>query len=189
MDAYVREIRAGPLRRGVEPDRRRSHARLQPPGRHSPTTPSGRSGPRSSSSDGRARVAEDRPAWPRFRAAVNTGPARVGVVGGAYTPLGDAVNLGARLEGEADVGEVVVGAATYRELPDGTQARPLGEIQVKGKEAPVEAYVVLGLPGEELGRAERRDDDAGLGRSPRSPGRARRRGPPRARASLPRRRG
>jgi len=88
-----------------------------------------------------------RPAWPRFRAAVNTGPARVGIVGGAYTPLGDAVNLGARLEGEADVGEVVVGAATYRELPDGTEARPLGKIQVKGKEASVEAYVVHRLPG------------------------------------------
>jgi len=103
-------------------------------------------------------VAEREPDWPKFRASVNTGPARVGVVGGAYTPLGDAVNLAARLEGEADVGQVVIGPATYRELPDGTEARPLGGIRVKGKEAPVEAYVVLRLPGQELGRGERPDN-------------------------------
>lgn len=104
-------------------------------------------------------LAEGRPHWPRFRVGVNTGPAHVGVVGDTYTPLGDAVNLAARLESQADVGEVVVGSATYRELPDGTGVRPLGGIGIKGKEAPVEAYVVLRLPGDELAGGERPDHD------------------------------
>ena len=93
-----------------------------------------------------ARVAADHPDWPRFRTAVNTGEARLGLVGGSFTPIGDTVNLAARLEGQGRPGEVVVGPETYRALPDGTQVQPLGGLQVKGKEAPVEAYVVLELP-------------------------------------------
>ena len=42
------------------------------------------------------------PGWPRFRAAVNTGEAIVGVLGAesgrSYTVIGDTVNLAARLE-------------------------------------------------------------------------------------------
>jgi len=88
------------------------------------------------------------PEWPRFRAGVNTGPAQVGVVGGEYKQLGETVNTAKRLEGWAPAGEVVVGEATYRALPDGTEVRPLGGVRVKGKEAAVDAYVVLTLPGE-----------------------------------------
>jgi adenylate cyclase len=95
-----------------------------------------------------ARVAEEHPGWPRFRVGVNSGPARIGIVGGEHTPIGDTVNLAARLEGQAEVGQVVVGPRTYEALPDGTEVRPLGGVQVKGKEEPVEAYVVLGLPAE-----------------------------------------
>ena len=95
-------------------------------------------------------VAERHPAWPRFRVGVNTGEAAVGVQGAAggreYTAVGDTVNLAARLEGQARTGEVVVGAETYRTLPDGTVAEPLGGVRVKGKEAPVDAWVLVELP-------------------------------------------
>jgi adenylate cyclase len=99
-----------------------------------------------------AQIAEEHSDWPRFRVGVNTGPAQIGVVGGEHTPIGDTVNLAARLEGHAEVGQVVVGSQTYRSLPDGTEVEPLGGVQVKGKEAPVEAYVVLGLPARDEGR-------------------------------------
>jgi len=97
-----------------------------------------------------AKIADAHPGWPRFRVGVNTGAAHVGLVGTAgkrdYTALGDAVNLASRLEGRAAPGEVVVGAETFRGLPDGTQVEPLGGVHVKGKETPVEAYVVRSLP-------------------------------------------
>ncbi|MBV9452751.1 MAG: hypothetical protein JOZ19_01315 [Rubrobacter sp.] len=97
-----------------------------------------------------ARIVERHPGWPRFRVGVNSGEAMVGLVGAeggrGYTVIGDAVNLASRLEGQAKVGQVVIGAETYRALPDGTKVQPLGGVQVKGKEAQIEAYVVLDLP-------------------------------------------
>lgn len=74
----------------------------------------------------------------------------VGLVGAeegrAYTVIGDSVNLASRLEGQAKAGQVVVGAETYRALPDGTRVHPLSGVRVKGKQAPIEAYVVFELP-------------------------------------------
>jgi adenylate cyclase len=97
-------------------------------------------------------VAERRPGWPRFRVGINTGPARVGVVGTldhrAVTVVGDAVNVAARLEGKAQPGQVVVSRATYALLPDGTVVDPLGQVEVKGRRSTVEAYVVRGFPTE-----------------------------------------
>ncbi len=92
------------------------------------------------------------PGWPRFRVGINSGEAMVGLVGAeggrGYTVIGDTVNLASRLESQAKAGQVVVGSATYHYLPAGTRVEPLGGIRVKGKEAPVEAYVVVELPAD-----------------------------------------
>jgi adenylate cyclase len=92
-----------------------------------------------------ARLADEHPDWPRFRAAVNTGQALVGVVGvesgRSYTVIGDTVNVAARLESQAPAGGVVVGGATLRAVP-GVRATSLGEIEVKGKLERVDAYLL-----------------------------------------------
>jgi adenylate cyclase len=92
-----------------------------------------------------ARLAAKHPDWPRFRAAVNTGEALVGVVGAesgrSYTVIGDTVNVAARLESRAPTGGVVVGGATLRAVP-GLRATSLGEVEVKGKRERVDAYLL-----------------------------------------------
>ncbi len=88
--------------------------------------------------------------WPRFRIGLNTGPVLAGVVGGRghriHGVFGDTVNVGARLEGHAPPGGVVIAAATRAQLPDETVVRALPELHVKGKRAPITAYVLDRLP-------------------------------------------
>jgi len=91
------------------------------------------------------RIANEHPGWPRFRAAVNTGEALVGVLGAesgrSYTVIGDTVNLAARLESQAPAGRLVIGAATLRELP-GVRVEALEALNVKGRSQAVDAYLV-----------------------------------------------
>jgi class 3 adenylate cyclase len=92
-----------------------------------------------------SRIAAQHPGWPRFRAGVNTGEALVGLIGAesgrSYTVIGDAVNLAARLETEAPAGGVVIGPDTLRGTP-GARVQSLGGIRVKGRDEPVDAYLV-----------------------------------------------
>jgi adenylate cyclase len=97
-------------------------------------------------------VAVQEPGWPLFRVGVNTGPALVGNIGSAelrsFTAIGDTVNLAARLEGLAEVGQVVIGPATYQAIADLAVAHPLEEIEIRGKRERVAAWVLDGLhPG------------------------------------------
>jgi adenylate cyclase len=98
------------------------------------------------------RVAATRPDWPRFRAGVNTGDAVVGVpeVRGArrLTVTGDAVNVAARLEGQARAGEVVIGETTRAALGPLAEVEDLGEVPVKGKARGVRAFVLRRLAPE-----------------------------------------
>ena len=94
-------------------------------------------------------LAAARPGWPRFRVGVNTGPAAVGTVGAAgrrsFAAIGDTTNLGSRLSGLAEPGEVVIGFATERALAAsgaavGLALDALGPVRVKGKREPIEAW-------------------------------------------------
>ena len=81
---------------------------------------------------------------------MNSGEVLAGVVGGPsghrkHGVVGDTVNLAARLESAAPVGKVVVGGKTAAALPPGTVLERLPALELKGKDAPVEAYVLQSL--------------------------------------------
>jgi adenylate cyclase len=106
-------------------------------------------------------VSDSHPEWPRFRAGINTGRVNVGITAAAReeTVRGDAVNVAARLEGQARAGEVVVGETTRAALGPEVEAHDLGELPVKGKERPVRAYVLRALAAGGNERDERLRDE------------------------------
>ena len=84
---------------------------------------------------------------------INRGEVVVGNIGAPqhldYTVIGDTVNVASRLCGVARAGQVLVAAETVDELnaPDGVDLMPLGEVPLKGKDAPVPVYEVRSRAG------------------------------------------
>ena len=109
-----------------------------------------------------ATLPDRQPDWPRFRVGVNSGEALVGLVQApgarSFTPTGDVVNTGARLEQQARAGEVVVSGRTRAALGEEAVVEDLGELPVKGKELPVRAFVLRALPTRGNERDKRLQD-------------------------------
>ncbi len=88
------------------------------------------------------------------RIGLNTGPMVVGNMGSmtrfSYTVMGDAVNLGSRLEGANKFfhSRIMVSGETFEEARDLLEARYLGQIRVVGKAIPVKVYEPLARRGE-----------------------------------------
>jgi len=80
----------------------------------------------------------------QFGVGVNTGPAIVGNIGSRrrleYTPIGDTVNVAARLSGAAAGGSALLGARTYALAADRLGPLPHHALAVKGRSEPVDAY-------------------------------------------------
>ena len=96
------------------------------------------------------------------RIGVNTGEVVAG--GGEALVTGDAVNVAARLEQAADVGEVWIGDTTYRLTREAVHAEPIGGISAKGKPMPVEAHRLVSV-SEHAQAIPRRIDSRLVGRT------------------------
>ncbi len=79
---------------------------------------------------------------------VHSGLVVAGCLGGEerleFTVIGDTVNVAARLEGltkEQHV-EVLISEETVRRLPAGEVLQPVGEVKVRGREAPLAVYTI-----------------------------------------------
>ncbi len=100
--------------------------------------------------------------WPPLEVGIglNSGVMNVGNMGSefrmAYTALGDAVNLGSRLEGLTRTYgvDVIVSESTRHAVPE-FEFRELDVVRVKGKDRPVAIYEPIG-PIEELDRDTRK---------------------------------
>jgi class 3 adenylate cyclase len=83
-----------------------------------------------------------------LRIGVTTG--EVITAGDDQLATGDAVNLAARLEQSAGRDEILLGAQTHALVRSAVVAEPLAPLRVKGKQAPVAAWRLLSVSGEEV---------------------------------------
>lgn len=83
----------------------------------------------------------------KMRVGLNTGPVVLGTIGDDfrmdYTAVGDTANLGARMETHARPGCILVSGNTHHLVEQFFEFESLGDIRVKGKQAPQQAYELL----------------------------------------------
>ena len=86
------------------------------------------------------------------RIGVNTGQVVTGQAAngqGDTLVTGDPVNVAARLEQAAGIGEVLLGTDTYRLVRDAVDVELLPPLEAKGKSEPLTAYRLVAITGEE----------------------------------------
>ncbi|MEK0086024.1 adenylate/guanylate cyclase domain-containing protein [Benzoatithermus flavus] len=100
-----------------------------------------------------AGLGADRPSWNlAIGVGVNAGEVVMGAMGSAdrmdYTVLGDAVNLAARLCGQAGRGQILVSQTVRAEIASSPDlvVEPLAPVRLKGKQEPVPVYQVRARP-------------------------------------------
>jgi class 3 adenylate cyclase/tetratricopeptide (TPR) repeat protein len=120
----------------------------------------------------RAQLQQERGLDFNVRVGINTGLVLVGAIGSGqrveYTAMGDAMNVGARMEQTAKPGTLQISGATQRLVAPLFEFEDLGGVEVKGKSEPVPAFRVLGLkrkPGGLRGLAQQGIQAPLVGRS------------------------
>jgi class 3 adenylate cyclase len=98
------------------------------------------------------RMSETTPRPLQARVGIASGEVVAGVLDRAdahdYTVLGDTVNLAARLVAAAGPGQTLLSDGVYRALSGRGVCDGLGEIQLKGFDAPIRAWRLRSLSGE-----------------------------------------
>jgi class 3 adenylate cyclase/tetratricopeptide (TPR) repeat protein len=83
----------------------------------------------------------------KMRIGINSGPVMVGAIGDDlrmdYTAIGDTTNLAARMETMARPGTILISQNTQRLVKAYYSLKPLGPIQIKGKEKDQEVYELI----------------------------------------------
>jgi class 3 adenylate cyclase len=83
------------------------------------------------------------------RTGVNTGEVVTGDTGGSQRlATGGTVNVAARLEQAAPVGEVLIGESTHRLVREAVEVVPVEPLELKGKPEPVPAYRLLSVTAD-----------------------------------------
>ncbi len=84
-----------------------------------------------------------------FGIGVHVGQAVVGNIGTAkqmnYTAIGDTVNLGKRLQENADSGQILLSQAVYETVKDIAVVKDMGPLTVKGRTATENVYILIDL--------------------------------------------
>jgi class 3 adenylate cyclase/tetratricopeptide (TPR) repeat protein len=83
----------------------------------------------------------------QVRQGINTGLVVVGSIGSDlrmdYTAVGDTTNVAARLQQAADPGHITISEVTHRLVSGYFYTRSLGELPLKGKSEPIQAWEVI----------------------------------------------
>lgn len=105
----------------------------------------------------RDRVSQLQDGWKRYGfdlgagVGIATGYATLGVVGFEkrtdYAAIGKVTNLAARLCGEAQHGQILVSGRVHELVKPLVRADPVGDMKLKGFQAPVATYNIVGLIG------------------------------------------
>jgi adenylate cyclase len=86
---------------------------------------------------------------PKISIGINSGEMISGNIGSAslrrldYTVIGDAVNIAQRLQMIAGEGQIVISEAAYEKVKEFFNCRLMGEVSLKNKTAPINAYEVM----------------------------------------------
>jgi len=85
----------------------------------------------------------------QFGIGINTGIAVVGNMGSDfrmdYTAIGDTVNTAARLESNAEKGQIIISDSTYQLVKNNVEVEDLGILNVKNKKVGIQIYNLVGI--------------------------------------------
>ncbi len=99
-----------------------------------------------------------------WRTGIATGEVVAGdAAAGQRLVTGDAVNVAARLQQTAQPGEILITAETHQLVRDAVQVEELGEVTVKGRQAPIQTFRLIEVDRSAAGH-ERRLDSPMVGR-------------------------